>query len=636
MLASETDVFVSYKAEDRARLKPLVEALEAEGFSVWWDVHIGGGSHWREDIQEHLDSAKCVIVVWSKRSVGPGGNFVRDEASRAQRRGAYLPVRLDRVEPPLGFGEVQALLLKGWHGKRTDPRFQAVAHAVRSCIAGEDLGHANVYFEPPRISRRTVIAGGAVIGAVGVVGAGGWLLLRPAPANAKRIAVMSFANLSGDPGQAYFSDGIAEELRSALTRAGMQVIGRTSSDAVKDLDTKTAAAKLGVANVLTGSVRRSPETIRIEAQLVSGSDGVERWAQTYDRAPGDAIKIESDIAASVAQALSIALGQAGRAAITLGGTADSVAQDLLLQSRKLRREADGPDVLRESIALVDASLLRDPDYAEAYVEKATALWSLGSHYASKPADVANQLGLAEIAAKRAIELAPKLGSSLMTLALIEGAQLKFRNALQHAQRALALPSVDSDLLSAGSVIIAYFGDGKFAVRLADRLIALDPLNADSYRRKAWVLTPLRQYSQAIEAGRRALDLAPKLGNTHIWIGNSLLLQDRSAEAAREFQAMPADDPFRLTGEGLVAARNHDTAEVERTIARMRELFGAGVSYQYAEIYAQAGEKDRAFVELDNAMNAKDSGLSYFKVDPFLDPIRNDPRYAALLSRLNFP
>ena len=86
-----TDVFVSYKAEDRARLRPLVAALEAEGFTVWWDTHIGGGAHWREDIQEHLDAAKCVIVVWSKRSVGIEGDFVRDEANRARKRGAYMP-----------------------------------------------------------------------------------------------------------------------------------------------------------------------------------------------------------------------------------------------------------------------------------------------------------------------------------------------------------------------------------------------------------------------------------------------------------------------------------------------------------------------------------------------------------------
>src|SRR6185295_17475852 len=111
-----SDVFVSYKAEDRPRVEPLVEALEAEGLSVWWDARVGGGEAWREAIAEQLDGAKCVIVIWSKRSTGPEGRFVRDEANHAQHRGTYLPVTIDKVQPPLGFGEMQALSLIGWKG----------------------------------------------------------------------------------------------------------------------------------------------------------------------------------------------------------------------------------------------------------------------------------------------------------------------------------------------------------------------------------------------------------------------------------------------------------------------------------------------------------------------------------------
>ena len=191
-----TDIFVSYKAEDRARLLPLISALEAEGFSVWWDTHIGGGTHWREDIQDHLDAAKCVIVAWTRRSVGHEGHFVRDEATRAQRREVYLPIRLDAVEPPLGFGEVQAISLKGWHGDRSDPRFLALAEAVRECISGEHMAHHPVHHDRPGVSRRAVVAGGIGAGAIAVAGAGGWLLLKPAPANANRIAVLPFADLS--------------------------------------------------------------------------------------------------------------------------------------------------------------------------------------------------------------------------------------------------------------------------------------------------------------------------------------------------------------------------------------------------------------------------------------------------------
>src|SRR5206468_5251925 len=153
MTTTKTDVFVSYKAEDRARLHPLVAGLEAEGFSVWWDAHLGGGVNWRDEIQEHLDAAKCVIVAWSKRSVGREGNFVRDEASRAQRRGAYLPICLDAVEPPLGFGEVQAIVLSGWKGNRSDARYHAVVDAVRSRVAGNDL-HSPTRSRAGGVSRR--------------------------------------------------------------------------------------------------------------------------------------------------------------------------------------------------------------------------------------------------------------------------------------------------------------------------------------------------------------------------------------------------------------------------------------------------------------------------------------------------
>ena len=634
MTSSAADIFISYKAEDRRRVEPLVAALEAEGFTLWWDAHIGGGTHWREDIQDHLYAAKCVIVAWTKRSVGHDGDFVRDEASEARRRGTYLPIRLEAVEPPLGFREVQALSLHGWKGDRTDPRFRAVAEAVRSRITGKALAHVPAHFTESRVSRRTVVAGGA--GVAAVAAAGGWLLLKPEAANAKRIAVLPFANLSADQEQAYFSEGVAEELRGALSRIGLEVIGRASSDAVKDLDTRAAAGKLGVANILTGSVRRSPKTIRVNAQLVRGSDGVERWAQSYDRAPGDTIEIQSDIAANVAQALSIALGQAARTALTLGGTADSVAQDLVLQSRKLFREADGPEGIRQSLALIDAALARDPNYADAYVDKTLGLTALAQNFPSSPDEIAAQVAEAEAAAKRAAILAPKLGSAYVALGRVEISRINFRSALTYLKQALALSPEDPNVLRHSCREVAFMGDGPEGLRLSDRYIGLDPLNGWAYGRKAEVLFFLRRYPESIEAGRKGIALAPSLHNTHYTNGYSLLLLRRPAEAMAEFRAMPADDPFRLAGEALAAARTGDAAASERTMARIRQLFGAAASYQFSEIQAQLGNRDRALAELENAVRAKDSGLFYLKVDPFLDPIRNDPRYTALLRRLNFP
>lgn len=130
------DVFVSYKAEDRRRIKPLVAALEADGFSVWWDQQIEGGAAWRRAIEAELSTAKSVIVAWSKLAVGDQGSFVQDEATRAQQRGVYVPVKIDKVSLPLGFGEVQALPLIGWKGNPSDARYKAVLSAVQK-VAGE-------------------------------------------------------------------------------------------------------------------------------------------------------------------------------------------------------------------------------------------------------------------------------------------------------------------------------------------------------------------------------------------------------------------------------------------------------------------------------------------------------------------
>lgn len=130
------DVFVSYKREDEPRVAPLVEGLRCAGLSVWWDRDISCGLSWRQTITDQLDKARCVIVVWSEASVGPQGEFVQDEAGRAKARGVILPVRIDRITEPIGFGEIQSLDLVGWRGNHRDPRFKNVVEAAKVLVAG--------------------------------------------------------------------------------------------------------------------------------------------------------------------------------------------------------------------------------------------------------------------------------------------------------------------------------------------------------------------------------------------------------------------------------------------------------------------------------------------------------------------
>ena len=636
MKSSELDVFVSYKSEDRARLKPLVSALEAEGFTVWWDAHIDGGTNWHEVIETHLEAAKCVVVAWTKLSVGHDGHFVRDEARRAQRRDAYLPVCLDEVEPPLGFGEIQALSLKGWKGNRSDPKFVAVANAVRSQVSGERIARPHVHSSEPKISRRVAIGGGIGLGAVAIAGTGGWLLLTPTTANANRIAVLSFANMSGDPAQAYFSDGIAEELRGALSRVGMQVIGKASSDAVKDLDTPTAAAKLGVAHILTGSVRRSPETIRIGAQLVNGSDGVEKWAQSYDRAPGDTIKIQTDIATQVAGALSIALGAVKKAALTVGGTADAKAQDLFLEAKALGRSVDSAEAFRKMIALFDEAIGRDPSYGDAHLGKAAALDAYGGQFSKSPAETKEWASRAEQSARRAATLMPNSGGPAAMLAQISTDQLDYRSALKGLNQALSTYPNDTYVCAAALNALPYLVKDASALALADRSISLDPFNPNAYVSRGLCLYFLRRFEDAIGATKRAVALAPSRNYPKYRISDSLIMLNRADEAHAVLAKLSVDDVIRQTDEAIIAARLGDHAGAETWMAKLRAANGDSASYQYAQINAQLGNIDGAFAALNKGIEALDPGMISLKRDPFLDPIRKDPRYLALLTRLDFP
>lgn len=629
-----SDVFVSYKAEDRKRVRPLVEALQADGYSVWWDEQIGGGAAWRHAIEAELNAAKCVIVAWSKRSVGPEGTFVQDEATRAQQRRVYVPVTIDKVHVPLGFGEMQALSLTGWKGNRSDPRYQSVLSAVQR-IAGESASPVSSTIVRSPVSRRAVMGGGAVAAAA-LAGGGAWLFLGPGSGATDSIAVLPFANLSGDPSQSYFSDGIAEELRSALARlAGLKVVGRTSSEAVRNDDAESAARKLGVPNVLTGSVRQSPSTIRVSAQLIDGTSGIERWSQSYDRSPGDSIEIQTDIAENVARSLSIALGSAGRAALTVGGTENAAAHNLLLQADELSQNFSRESFTR-ALSLLDAAITLDPNYARAYGLKAIVTLVFANRLSTSGDELASRRAEALRYARRAVELAPDLPLGHGALAEIYRSTLQIPAAAEQYRRVIQLAGGDPDEMRSYAGFLAAMGRTGEALRLSDQAHKLDPLNSWSYATRARILFDARRYADVVKLADELKRKSPELYAFPISLGDSLTLLGRFGEARKVLAEEDADDPIRLASEAVLAARSGDRAMAIAKKNRLSELYGEAASYQFAEIYAALGETDQAFGELERAWQIEDPGLLGMKVDPFLDPLRRDPRFAAMLVRLRFP
>ena len=632
-MSGAADVFISYKAEDRRRIQPLVQALQADGYSVWWDQHIGTGDEWRQTIERQLDAAKCVIVAWSKHSVGAGGDFVRDEASRARRRRVYAPILLDSVEPPLGFGESQATSLRGWRGNRSDARYQAVLTAVRR-IAGEG-GAPSQAVAKPGIDRRRALAGGAVA-AMAVAGVGGWTLLKREPADrSDSIAVLPFENLSGDPDQAYFADGIAGEIRTTLTRiGGLKVAGSTSSAAVREDDARTAARKLGVANILTGNVRQTASTIRVNAELIDGRTGLAKWSQNYDRAPGDVITIQTEIAGNVARALAIALSASVKQALAAGETSNVAAQQLVFQARELSYQFTVP-AFQQSLRLLDRAVALDPNYARPFAIKSFVVSNLVSNTARTPAELARGRQQALQYARKALSMSPHLPIAHSALAFAYQLNLQLRDALREHEVALSLAGGDPDVMrNYGWTRSGIFGHGD-GLRLVDEALALDRLNWASHWAHVDVLFDARRYEEAVSYSLKLKRDSPDLFKFPVLLGHALLMLGRREQAAIAF-GWNDDDDWRVVGEALLAARAGERELALAKLSALRQRAGEWASYTCGRIYAQTGDKDRAFAALDRALDMRLSELIGLRTDPYMDPLRGDARYAALVEKVGFP
>ena len=305
------DVFVSYKAEDRKRVAPLVEAIEADGLSVWWDVHISGGEEWRDTIQRQLEKAKCVIVVWSKRSVGEHGDFVRDEASRAQRRHIYLPVRIDQVEPPLGFGEIQAISLRGWSGDRSDLRLRAVLRTVRAIMVGAQRPSVN-HAGRGGWDRRGLITGGGLLAALAILLAG-WAWTRLATSEPRsRVAVLPIKGLDAD---ASVADSLTDQIATALNDGHIPTVSRLDSQQLTG-GSDSRLSSLGIGYTISGTVERSGDTLHARLHFDDLVRHESLWSFEASGTPGDIAMFTSSVSRSIAGVTSCAYRGLGPGGLT--------------------------------------------------------------------------------------------------------------------------------------------------------------------------------------------------------------------------------------------------------------------------------------------------------------------------------
>jgi len=315
------------------------------------------------------------------------------------------------------------------------------------------------------------------------------------------VAILPFLNMSGDPRQEYFSDGVTEELLNSLSRINeLQVAARTSSFSFKgkDADIASVARKLNVRAVLQGSVRRSGRTIRVTAQLNDAVTGFHLWSQTYDRHLGDVLKLQTEIADAVATVLKVTLLGDLAATIEAGGTRNAAAFDTYLRASKLYWTIRDEKDLRTAIASYTGAIQLDPHYALAWAARSIAV-SQATDYAPTMSAVRAVLDKARADALKAVALAPDLSEGHLALALDYRARLEFTQANEEYERALALGSGNARVLRDYGTFAIAMGHGDSGLTALRRALALDPLNRDAHIRLGNGLLALRRYAEALAA-----------------------------------------------------------------------------------------------------------------------------------------
>ena len=452
------------------------------------------------------------------------------------------------------------------------------------------------------------------------------------------IAVLPFVNLSGDPRQQYFSDGLTEELLNSLTRINeLQVAARTSSFSFQGEhpDVATVAHKLNVSSVLEGSVRRSGNTIRVTAQLNNAVTGFHVWSQTYDRNLDDILKLQTDIANAVAGALKVTLLGNVSAKIELGGTHNPAAFDAYLRGAKAYASAKEGKDLQTAIAAYTEAIRLDPNYALALAGRSKVYTS----YATEGATGAPRRATydkAQADAREAIRLAPELAEGHLALGyFFEDGALDFTQAREAFERALVLAPGDATLLRLSGDFLVSMGRFDEGIAAARRAVALDPLNRKSHLVLGWGLYFARRYREAIRAFADTISVDPAVEEPYGLRGLAYYGLDDLVDARSSCETKP-DHWVTQWCLAVVYGKLGRHADAEAALAKYRAMAGDAGAYQYATIYAQWGNRAQALEWLDKAMRLRDSGLVLIKTDPLLDPLRKEPHFQAIEQQLKFP
>jgi serine/threonine-protein kinase len=455
---------------------------------------------------------------------------------------------------------------------------------------------------------------------------------------AKSIAVLPFENLSGNPENAYFTDGIQEEILMRLAKiADLKVVSRTSTVRYKASpeNLREIATQLGVANVLEGSVQRTADRVHVNVQLIKAASDAHLWAEAYDRKLTDIFAVESEIAKTIADTLQAKLTGSERNAIAAQPTQNTEAHQLYLKGRYLwnRRTSEN---LKKALPYFEQAADKDPSYALAYVGIADTYALMPAYSAGSPQDC---LPRARAAAQRALELDDSLAEAHASFGIILFQYFELAASTKEFERAIELnPNYPTAHQWYARSVLLMVGQFDRAIAEAKRAVELDPVSPIIHADLGGVYMMARRYDEAIEQLRNTVEMDPEFYWAHRFLGLSLELKGATAEAIAEYHKAfeLSDDPTVLAFLAHAEANTGRPNEARQILARLTEAAKTRyvAAYAFAVIHLALGEKDQALDWLEkNARDHSSPATSLIPSDPYLDPLRGDPRFEALVSAI---
>jgi len=615
MIESTKAIFLSYASQDAEMARRVADALREAELAVWFDQNeLRGGDAWDATIRTRIKECVLFVPFISKNTESRSEGYFRLEWKLAVDRShlmaddqAFLmPVVIDDISEakarvPDRFRERQ------WSRLPDAAAFAAFAERVVQAISRQS--NSDVIRAPPDQPRGTSAR--------------------------KAIAVLPLANMSADPENEYFSDGITEDIINALAKVpGIQVASRTSSFAFKDknVDLRQIGEKLGVTSVLSGSVRKVGNRIRIVVQFVNVESGYHIWSETYDRQLEDVFAIQDEISRAIVDALKLQLVDT-RADLVVP-TTDIEAYNLYLKGRFFFNKYTESG-LRRGLDFFQQALMRDTGFARAFAGIADCWADLGDDWVA-PDDAYPR---AKAAAARALEYDPNLADAMTSLGkVLCWYEWDFAAAARQLERAVSVnPSYAEAHYVLGTTLPA-IGRLDEAIEEMRKAITLDPLSAQFSRWLGRFLLYSRDYAGAIAQNLKTLELDAGYFQAYLDIGAAhLALGDPEQALTWWHKGQMLDSSVRSYDAFIVRAlaplsRHEEAAEI---LARLEEE--SQHKYLRAESlamgYAAIGDADRAFLSLERAFQARSAGLIYLQIDPGYQSLRKDPRFGELAQRI---